>query len=144
VGLPGDVIEVQKGDLFINGKSPLVVANGKSPGGTPKTGCAEEQADGRVYGICRELPLLEDYGPEKVPDHSVFVIGDGRTLSDPREGTRPGDPRAQRGWGMIPASSIRGKALWVWLSIEPRRASGSGGASELPHLRYDRMFKRVQ
>jgi signal peptidase I len=132
IGVAGDTIEVRKGRVYLNSK-PVVSAETRSD-----AACGHEELPGlvwRKYEVCWDPPLLEDFGPEKVPEGGVFVIGDLRTQS-------PVDNKRRRTWGIIPIELIRGKAKWIWLSIEPR---GSGvSAAHFPNFRFDRMFRRIQ
>jgi hypothetical protein len=87
--------------------------------------------DGIVSGICHEPPIPEDLSPIQVPDNTYFVLGDFRSLSQM-------DPNLRgKSWGMIPESWIKGHALWVWLSVEPR-------SDGFPKVRFERMFRRIK
>ena len=129
IAVAGDSVEIRKGRLSLNGK-----ALGPQPGAGAACG-REELAAGASFPICWEPPALEDYGPQKIPEGSVFVIGDLRTQG-------AAETRGARGWGVIPISSIKGKAIWTWLSIEPKVLGES--RSYLPKLRTDRMFRRIE
>jgi hypothetical protein len=75
-----------------------------------------------------------------VPAGQVFVVGDFRAKERANEiKTRD---RRPKGWGMVPVASLKGRALWVWLSVQPQ-AQG-GGSGWFPQFRFDRMFRRVQ
>ncbi|HHX50275.1 MAG TPA: signal peptidase I [Clostridia bacterium] len=74
IGLPGDLVEIKDGLLCINGE-----------------------------------PFLEDYlleamegsfGPVKVPEGKLFVLGDNRNYSS--------DSRV---WGFVPLENVKGKAM---------------------------------
>ncbi|MBY0469985.1 signal peptidase I [bacterium] len=125
VGRPGDVIELKAGRLSINNKDI-------TSAGDTRANCGKENPPRASYDICWEPPTLEDYGPEKVPEGFVFVLGDLRTQGK--------DLRRLRGWGLVPASAVKARALWIWLSIEP---AGAGG-SWFSRIRFERMFKRIQ
>ncbi|MGK5082671.1 signal peptidase I [Bdellovibrionota bacterium FG-1] len=129
VGLAGDLIEVRKGRVSLNGK-PLAAA-----GDRPLAPCGQEIIAARTYPVCWEQPLVEDFGPEKVPDGSVFVIGDLRTQS-------PSDLKKRRSWGMIRIENIKGRAQWIWLSIQPSAPNIT--TAHFPTLRLDRMFRRIE
>jgi signal peptidase I len=132
IALAGDTVEVKKGQAIIDGKPSLIVADAGLPP------CGREAIYGdpsRSYPVCWEPPALEDFGPEKVPEGSVFVAGDLRSQG-------PADSKRRRTWGMIPLASIKGKALWIWLSVEP---AGTGlSSSRFPSFRFDRMFRRIE
>ena len=40
------------------------------------------------------------------------MFGDLRTQAT-------GEAKKHKSWGLIPIAQIKGKALWIWLSIEP-------------------------
>lgn len=130
IGLPGDTVQLRQGRVILNGTA-------LSPAGSAP--CARESLpEGKTYGVCWEPPLIEDFGPEKVPEKFVFVVGDLRS---------PGasDTPARKSWGIVPLSSLRGSALWTWLSIEPRSLEGAASGSwPFPRFRFERMFRRIE
>jgi signal peptidase I len=134
LGLPGDTVEVRKGRVSLNGKEL------PTPGAKRDAACATEEypaASGgtRSHEVCWEPPLNEDFGPEKVPDGSVFVLGDLRS-------TGPADAHKRRTWGIVPIAAIKGRAKWIWLSVEPRVPGMSG--VRFPNFRFERMFRRIE
>jgi len=50
--------------------------------------------------------FLKEYGPTTVPEGNVFVMGDNRDHSN--DG---------RFWGFVPLRLVKGKALFIWLSV---------------------------
>jgi len=135
VALPGEIVQVRKGRLLINGR--------ELPMGNPVAGCGmESHPDGVSYTICRENPPLEDFGPEKVAEGSVFVLGDFRSQAVPGS-VSPVEPRAKaRSWGPVKRDELRGSALWIWMSVRPR-ALGEEQKGLFPQLRLERMFRRI-
>jgi signal peptidase I len=130
IGLPGDTIEVRKGRVTLNGK-PLSL-----PEEHKNAPCGREMIPGgRAYDVCWEPPINDDFGPEKVPEGSVFVLGDLRSQS-------PWDTKKHHSWGMVPLGAVRGKARWIWLSIEPHNVGMS--PARFPNFRFDRMFRRIE
>ena len=133
VGLPGDTLALKSGHLFLNGISLLAPIAASAP-------CFREQiTPGTDYQICLEAPLLPDFGPEKVPENSLFVLEDSRAAIQ-KNPIR----------GIIPLESIQGKALWIWLSIQgsgelPDDLNGklNGHFSWLPRFRLERMFRHI-
>lgn len=123
IALPGDTIELRKGKPIVNG-AHLTVSD------SPDAVCGRETNGDVMHGVCWEPPLLPDMAPEKVPEGSIFVLGDLRT--DPK------DIRKNLGWGLVPMQNISARALWVWLSIEPKRGSGW-----FSRIRFYRMFKEI-
>ena len=76
VGVPGDEISVRNGTLFVNGEAQ------KEP-----------------Y-VNRDVPDINTYGPMRVPEDSVFVMGDNRANS-----------RDSRFFGPVPSENIEGEAF---------------------------------
>jgi signal peptidase I len=85
IGLPGDEVELRSGQLIVNGR-------------TVEEPYLDPRKDDRSYG------------PVRVPDGNLFVLGDNRLVS--------GDSRltpAQGGVGMVPEDKVIGKAfVIVW------------------------------
>jgi len=129
VGLPGDIVQVKDGKITLNRK-PLPLAAG------PSATCGEERLTPELqYSVCWEPPIIEDFGPAIIPANQVFVIGDLR--SQP-----PTDTRKHKSWGLVSINAIKGRAQWIWLSIEPRGRSGQ--TSWFPQIRFERMLRRIQ
>ena len=137
IGLPGDTVELQSGQVVLNGK---LLRLEKLPDlrvpVTANTGCAwggssEGDADGRVwcsYQRFREtLPngrshaILDfgslpqdDFGPVTVPDGAMFLLGDNRDNSlDSRFSPMPGG-----GVGLVPQALLVGRAEVIVFSTD--------------------------
>lgn len=101
IGLPGDVIEVRDKKVLRNGL-PLT-----EPKVRLKTSIVYPR--GSLDGS------RDNFGPVKVPEDSLFVMGDNRDWSaDSRE------------WGFVPRSHVDGRALMIFWSRDQR-----GGAWQL-------------
>jgi signal peptidase I len=132
LGLPGDTVEVQNGIFLLNGKSTEVP-------GTRKADCATETTpEGTQYGVCFDPPLIENFAPKVVPENSFFVLGDFRGRTDKEVGA----DKNIHAWGIFPMTSLRGSALWLWLSLDPGNRGSANGL--FPSIRFDRMFRRIQ
>src|SRR5262245_1362326 len=63
IGLPGDILSVRNGEVNLNGKQVTHLSGD----------CGKETpAPQLTYEVCREKPALEDFGPERIPENSVF------------------------------------------------------------------------
>lgn len=80
IGLPGETVEIRKGKVYLNGRAldeDLYVVNA-------------------AHG---------DFGPQKIPDGCIFVLGDNRDESND-----------SRFWGDLPLRNVQAKA---WLRYWP-------------------------
>ena len=115
VGLPGDTLELHRKTVYINGQpltEPYVqFLDAPSTGGPPRTD-----------------DVREEYGPVTVPPNQYFMMGDNRDNSED-----------SRYWGFMPASYVKGKALFIYYSFEDNGSL----ASILKATRWDRLFNRV-
>ncbi len=85
IGLPGDIVELRRGELFVNGEE-----------------VSEPYLDPRVD--------TRAYGPVTVPDGMLFVLGDNRL----RSGDSRLTPE-QGGVGFVPEDKVIGQAfVIVW------------------------------
>lgn len=126
IGIPGDTVLVTRGKVVLNG-NPLKAQIAEGFCGT------ESLPEGKTYGVCWEPPLLEDMAALKVPAGSIFVLGDTRAIPPGTEaGKRP------LGTGLVSISSLKGRANWIWLSLDSRSSP-----SLFPKFRMDRMFRRI-
>ncbi len=95
IGLPGDLLEITDGVLYVNGVADDVGGVKNASGETPSTEPA--------YGQLEEHPEWSLDVPYTVPDDHYFLLGDNRS-----------DSFDSRFWGPMPRASIIGKAIAVY------------------------------
>lgn len=92
IGVPGDTVELRNNVLYLNG----------------------EPKEETFIKLKPPTPRWADFGPIKVPEDSLFMMGDNRNWS-----------ADSRDWGFLDTSRIKGKAVmiyWSWDSktVKPR------------------------
>jgi signal peptidase I len=90
IGEPGDTVEVKHKQVYINGEKM------NDPYGQFVEGPGDNS----------RLTPRDNFGPVRVPDDQVFVMGDNRDRS-----------YDSRFWGFVPLDDVRGKAFviyWSW------------------------------
>lgn len=128
LGVAGDKIKIESGKILRNG---MAISQFNSPSDL----CGKEAAaNGRSYTICIEPPLMESPQEWVVPQDEVFLIGDYRSI--------PSEPRRLKPFGLTPVSKIKGKAKFVWISIQPPGPTGAGG-DWFSRIRFDRILKSI-
>lgn len=150
VGLPGDHLRIQGGNVFVNGQQlhePYVVFEPSYPD------LFHEQFPSPVYsdpGVdpqwWKEMKHLVNNGELIVPPNQYFVLGDNRNHS-----------RDSRYWGFVPRKNMMGHPFLIYFSLrEPsttdvqppandRLGHDRGGMSAVQNFaRWDRMFHVVR
>ena len=95
VGIPGDVIEIKKKALYINGQVQMDETYINKP-------------DNEAIPFI--VQTRDNFGPVTVPEDSYFVMGDNRDHS-----------LDSRFWGFVHDSKLKGRAFviyWSWNSDE--------------------------
>lgn len=129
VGMAGDKVKIQDGNLFRNGQ---VISTFTSPNDV----CGKETTPHKTeYTICKEQPLMQTDKEWTVPENEVFVVGDYRVT--------PPEARRLKIYGLAPIQKIKGKAKFIWISISPPGVTGAGG-DWFSRIRFDRILKRIQ
>ncbi len=106
IGLPGDIVDVREGAVWINGKrleEPYV--RGKSYPASPGSyeGEFARKAGEKVF-------------PYKVPQHCYFAMGDNRQNS-----------LDSRYWGCVPRQNIIGTPVMIYMSIKAPESAWQPG-----------------
>lgn len=132
VGLPGDHIVYDHGQLSINGekvtKTPIQFSREKDNLDTPTSIYHQETLGTHTFtmrelegvNVARQAPFLNyvdngKYSAEnglywevKVPEGHYFAMGDNRDQS-----------ADSRFWGFVPEENLTGRAFYIWMHKEP-------------------------
>lgn len=137
IGLPGDEVTVQNGQITVNGK-PWVLSPHFADSFVDEDffNYYSEAADKVAPHTVRLFASSNHSDTEEkkltVPKKSYFVMGDNRDQS-----------RDSRVWGFVPEDLLVGKASLIWLSCEETLVSAPFICDPL-RLRSDRFFKTIQ
>jgi len=132
VGVPGDEIRVERGQLFINGKPvpyerlPREAVHSLAPAEARDYRFAEEDLGdgGHTVMVAPWAGNRNNFGPVKVPENHYFMMGDNRSHS-----------RDSRTFGFVERKRIVGQATAVVLSLN---------REEHYRPRWDRFFQSLE
>ena len=125
IGVPGDVVELRKSHLFVNGKpaayAPIPAEQLRTIKSQLSSELKREPAevvaesfDGQKHPVIA-LPYrhstLRNYGPITVPPGKYFMMGDNRDNSTD-----------SRSYGVVDRGQIVGRASRVVVSVDPQRS----------------------
>jgi signal peptidase I len=107
IGLPGDVIEVREDTIYRNGHPLALDGPHACPEGRFRSRYSScetyiESSESHHWNISRSLDWGQTLPPVRVPDGSIYVLGDHRTRSND-----------SRSFGPVRASLLRGKVLFM-------------------------------
>lgn len=129
IGLPGDKIEMKKGELYINDilQEKKLVEEDSFEEVDQFNYYLESQHYTRYF----KDQSMQNFGPVKVPPHNYFMMGDNRDQS-----------ADSRFWGTVPEGLLVGTPWLVWLSCSEMLPNASY-LCDPQTIRWGRIFKLV-
>lgn len=128
IGMPGDIIEVKGGDLFLNGKDVV------------DESYVIHKRRGRPDDYLAD-PRRDWFGPATVPPNEYFFMGDNRDES-----------LDSRFWSTLPSHLVKGRALFIYWSngnqppedMNPVVGFLRTAAGFLTNTRWERSFRLIR
>jgi signal peptidase I len=138
IGLPGDRIQIENGELILNGEKMIYeempqaqfektiqdFPNPELSVDLFKIKSEKDHADSR-WLLFQKSPKTQSFGPFIVPPNEVFLLGDNRDSSDD-----------SRYWGTVPIERIEGQVILIWLSLNWQKKFWE---NRVPTLRWSRV-----
>jgi signal peptidase I len=100
IGLPGETVEIRGRKVMVNGETLV------EPYAHFEVPVRPDEESALLGGDS----IRDRWGPEKVPEGQLLVLGDNRDNS-----------RDSRYWGFLPVDQVKGRALLVYWSYEATR-----------------------
>lgn len=111
IGVPGDVVELRQGELYLNGKMVEQSRSGQPntfENGWEHVEFHEKLGSWLIHKMYRIQPMQNsDFGPVTVPEGNYFVMGDNRDRSN--------DSRV---WGFVSRDKVIAKMKYIYFSWE--------------------------
>jgi signal peptidase I len=139
VGVPGDTVAMQDGQLLINGKVVPLLTKGEfdyreDDGGDTASSNLLEEALGDVMHpvlLAKNAVAMRYFDPITVPEGKIFVMGDNRDRSND-----------SRYWGFVDLSAVEGRAIaiyWSWDSTDTAEVCPLGKCFKVGNVRWSRL-----
>lgn len=110
IGVAGDTVELRDNQIILNGEPVKSLGLRKVATGNflyPHQIKETKRLNGHLYTV-QYSGADENFGPITVKPGHVFAMGDNRDNSS--------DGRC---WGQVPMHNIKGRAMFIWLSVAP-------------------------